>query len=62
MRKFGIKYARLHPQHLALREAFVRVSRPEQWRRVLDTWYADDLPGRHPGVEIDETAECGVWE
>jgi nifR3 family TIM-barrel protein len=62
MRKFGIKYARLHPQHLSLREAFVKVSRPEQWRRVLDTWYADDLPGRHPGVDADETAECGVWE
>ncbi len=48
MRKFGIKYARLHPQGLAVRDAFVAVTRPDDWRAVLDRWYADDLPGVQP--------------
>jgi tRNA-dihydrouridine synthase B len=58
MRKFGIKYARLHPQSLEVRDAFVGVRRPGQWREVLDAWYAEDLPGRHPAMEVDETADC----
>jgi tRNA-dihydrouridine synthase B len=48
MRKFGIKYARLHPQSLQVRDAFVAVTRPNDWRLVLDRWYADDLPGVLP--------------
>ena len=58
MRKFGIKYSRLHPQSLAVRDAFVAVRRPEQLQTVLDAWYAEDLPGRHPDLEVDETADC----
>ena len=45
MRKFGIKYSQLHPQHLIVREAFIRVRGPDEWQAVLDRWYADDLPG-----------------
>ena len=60
MRKFGIKYSRLHPQPLAVRDAFVAVRRPEQLQAVLDAWYAEDLPGRHPVLEVDETADCEV--
>ncbi len=51
MRKFGIKYARLHPHSVAVRDAFVRVSEPGEWREVLDKWYAEDLPGVRPEVE-----------
>jgi tRNA-dihydrouridine synthase B len=58
MRKFGIKYSKLHPQSLAARDAFIAVRRPNELQEVLDQFYADDLPGRHPEVEVDETAEC----
>ncbi|MCL6501659.1 MAG: tRNA-dihydrouridine synthase family protein [Pirellulales bacterium] len=45
MRKFGIKYARLHPHYHEVREAFVSVSRPADWHAVLERFYAEDLPG-----------------
>ncbi len=48
MRKFGIKYSQLHPHSTQVRDAFVAVARPGQWSDVLDAWYAEDLPGRHP--------------
>jgi len=47
MRKFGIKYAQLHPDAVAVRDAFVRVREAGQWRDVLRTWYAEDRPGCH---------------
>jgi len=58
MRKFGIKYSRLHPEPLAVRDAFVRVTRPEEWRAVFDRFYAQDGPGRHPGEDVDESESC----
>jgi tRNA-dihydrouridine synthase len=48
LRKFGIKYARLHPQARQVRDAFVAVTQPSHWRAVLDRWYAEDLPGVQP--------------
>jgi tRNA-dihydrouridine synthase len=48
MRKFGIKYARLHPAGLAVRDAFVAVTEPADWQAVLARWYAEDLPGVAP--------------
>lgn len=63
MRKFGIKYAQLHPQSLDVRNAFIGVRRPGEWQQVLDRWYAEDLPGRYPSVEEQAaTAEtdCAV--
>jgi len=39
MRKFGIKYASLHPQPERVRDAFVAVRKPGQWRTVLEGWY-----------------------
>jgi tRNA-dihydrouridine synthase B len=48
MRKFGIKYSRLHPRTDEVRKAFVNVRSPDQWQRVLDQWYAEDLLGRWP--------------
>lgn len=50
MRKFGIKYARLHPNFLAVRDAFVAVTKPADWKAALDRWYAEDLPGVEPSA------------
>jgi tRNA-dihydrouridine synthase B len=60
MRKFGIKYSRLHPDSLTVRDAFIAVKRAEELHDVLDRFYADDLPGRHPAAEVDETADCAA--
>jgi nifR3 family TIM-barrel protein len=45
MRKFGIKYARLHPNAEQVRDAFVAVTAPKDWQAALEKWYAEDLPG-----------------
>jgi tRNA-dihydrouridine synthase B len=54
MRKFGIKYSRLHPRQEAVRDAFVRVRQPEDWRAVLQEFYGQDLPGQYPDANITE--------
>jgi nifR3 family TIM-barrel protein len=51
MCKFGIKYARLHPQFLEVRAAFVAARKPADWWKVLERWYAEDLPGEYPKEE-----------
>jgi len=48
MRKFGIKYAQLHPQAKQVRDAFVAVQKTSDWLSVLERWYAEDLPGVQP--------------
>jgi tRNA-dihydrouridine synthase B len=53
MRKFGIKYAQLHPQARQVRDAFVAVSQPSHWRAVLEQWYAEDLPGVQPSAPAE---------
>jgi nifR3 family TIM-barrel protein len=58
MRKFGIKYAASHPQHLIVREAFTRVRSLEDWRAVLAQWYADDLPGCYPDPALHRVGDC----
>lgn len=55
MRKFAIKYARLHPEHLAVRDAFVAAKVNADWQAVLDRFYTVDAPGRDPSADIDET-------
>jgi tRNA-dihydrouridine synthase len=50
MRKFAIKYAQLHPNHLEVRADFCTVKEPGGWRNVLAKWYAADSPGVHPPV------------
>ena len=59
MRKFGIKYSALHPEHERVRKEFATVrSRPE-WRAVLAKWYAEDLPGCYPPAEVHRAqGEC----
>lgn len=56
MRKFGIKYSRLHPRALEVRDAFIAVRRPADWPQVLERWYADDLPGRYAPAGPDDGA------
>jgi nifR3 family TIM-barrel protein len=58
MRKFGIKYAALHPQHLVVRAAFATVKNLNEWRAVLAQWYAEDLPGCYPDPAIHRGADC----
>jgi len=48
MRKFGIKYAILHPEHDAVRSAFVKVKNMDDWKVALDQFYSADGPGCHP--------------
>lgn len=48
MRKFGIKYSILHPEHDAVRADFVKAGNRAQWEAVLDKWYGEDGPGVHP--------------
>ena len=52
MRKFGIKYSRLHPEFELVRADFCGVTQAGAWRDVLEKWYSTDAPGVHP--EIDE--------
>ncbi|MGD9647448.1 MAG: tRNA dihydrouridine synthase [Pirellulales bacterium] len=64
MRKFGIKYSRLHPEHRGVRDAFVAVRAAGSWRDVLERWYAEDLPGRRRSPTADESddADCEAGE
>jgi nifR3 family TIM-barrel protein len=60
MRKFGIKYSKLHPDSDAVRDAFIAVSDESDWQSVLDQWYSADGPGRRVSAqEMDETCQVG---
>ncbi len=59
MRKFGIKYAVLHPDFNGVRSAFVKVKNMEQWKAALDTFYAEDLPGCHPDGKMHKASGSG---
>ena len=52
MRKFGIKYAALHPRWKEVREEFAKVKHLSDWQSVLDRWYCEDLAGQHPPSEV----------
>jgi nifR3 family TIM-barrel protein len=60
MRKFGIKYSRLHPQSQAVRDAFIAVRRPGEWLGVLERWYAEDLPGQYPAFDEELGEDCAA--
>lgn len=59
MRKFGIKYAILHPDFQSVRSAFVKVKNLEQWQSALDQHYAEDLPGCHPDGKMHKASGSG---
>ncbi len=42
MRKFGIKYARLHPETEQVRDAFVAVGSTAEFYAVLEKWYGEE--------------------
>lgn len=48
MRKFGIKYSANHPDHMIVRQSFVRVKTFDDWNAVLRMHYHDDLAGVYP--------------
>ncbi len=52
LRKFGIKYAALHPQFEEVRVSFVKAQTMDEWFAALDHWYRDDLPGQYPDPGI----------
>lgn len=49
MRKFGIKYSKLHPMYVQVRDAFIHSKNADDWRAVIEAWYT---PARQwpPGV------------
>ena len=57
LRKFAIKYAKLHPEPLTVRNAFIAAKTTADWHQVLAHHYCDDRPGRDPADDIDETVE-----
>jgi tRNA-dihydrouridine synthase B len=60
MRKFGIKYSQLHPQSHQVRDSFVAVTQPGEWRIVLERWYSEDLPGQWPEHTENLEMSCEV--
>jgi nifR3 family TIM-barrel protein len=59
MRKIGIKYSALHPQHLLVRESFAKVQNLDDWNAALNKWYGEDLPGCYPDPAIHRSqGEC----
>ena len=57
LRKFAIKYAKLHPEPLLVRDAFIAAKTTADWQAVLTQHYHTDAPGRDPSGDIDETTE-----
>ncbi|MGH7200926.1 MAG: tRNA dihydrouridine synthase, partial [Planctomycetaceae bacterium] len=51
MRKFGIKYSRLHPQAETVRNAFIAMRTTADWQNVIDRCYGEDVPGQYPAME-----------
>lgn len=59
MRKFGIKYSALHPDHERVRADLVLVRSRQQWEAVLDRWYHDDREGVYPSPEVHRVQGSG---
>ncbi|MCB9853261.1 MAG: tRNA-dihydrouridine synthase family protein [Phycisphaerales bacterium] len=67
-RKYGVRYAEMHPLYEKVKMAFVAVRSAEQMREMMNTWYAAD--GDYPEVTrrlrpealvaAGATFECGV--
>lgn len=53
IKKFGYKYARLHPRTSEIRKAFGVLKTTNDWNHLLASFYSHDGPGQFP--EIDET-------
>ncbi len=55
IRKFGFKYARLHPESDALKKAFGKLRSLDDWSALLDQFYTQDEPGQFPIVDEAQT-------
>jgi hypothetical protein len=49
LRKFGVRYSELHPCHDEVKRAFLAVATGDDWRELLDRWYAE--ADRYPSVQ-----------
>ena len=61
MRKFGIKYSRLHPFSMDVRNSFIRAASQAEWRAVLEEWYDPDRdwpPIIRPDPQADLLMSC----
>ncbi len=43
MRKWGIRYARMHPHPKQVRMAFVEIKKPDDWREVIEKYYGSPI-------------------
>ena len=59
MRKFGIKYAALHPEHEKVRADFGKSSSRTTWDEVISKWYSEDTPGKYPDPAIHRSQSEG---
>ena len=44
MRKFGIKFAAIHPDAAAVKKAFIAADSLEDWSAVIDRYYGVAAP------------------
>lgn len=51
-RKFGVKYAFLHPQMEEARARWVRIRELSDWHTIRDEFYTVDQPGQYLSAEI----------
>ena len=51
LRKFGYKYARLHPDLTKLRQKFSSLRTAADWNDLLQQFYSDNRPGVQPTVD-----------
>ena len=57
MRKFCIKYSQSHPQHEEVRLGLARIKTREDFETAMDTFYAQDGPGRYVPRECHGSQE-----
>jgi nifR3 family TIM-barrel protein len=58
LRKFGFKYARLHPDAIAVRAAFGAVKTVSDWDELLRNHYSQNACGVYPCVDEVRTGDC----
>ena len=59
MRKFGIKYAAMHPDPIVVRDAFVKIRCRADWESVLQQHYSERRPGNFPPAGIHRAQGYG---
>lgn len=62
MRKFGIRFSRLHPRGAEVKNAFIGIKGLADWRAALDHWYGEDGPGADYARTLPPEASLGGTE